>query len=1059
MKHAIIFLIYFHTALLASFFEEEDPMHYHHANVITGHLDLNFHDLELKSPIPFSITRNYTSAGALERTYDDTDIHLKNLCRSEWMFQGGWSFLSHTHLLVRGLNAGGNPKAYLRDKNSCAHTTYTHYKKKNGFYYLRPKIKNHRASGSLSSRKNPKNNILKISKRLAILKLADGTERHYSGNLYTNESYWQLDLEILPSKHRIAYFYSNEKKPIQIQLQNPEGTKAFATIDFDDSSYKTDNTLRAKTSDGRTLEYQIGTEFKQRTYHDKAKAPNRPQETYHYQPGRKGIGARIGGMSFGNKEEFQVEYHLPKDDRKGGTWAENPSAHVSGDKVKCLKFPDPRTGEFVTVATFEYFPRSTEITDHEGNWTVYNYDKEKLLSIHHHDRNRILHSRVEFEWEDGNLTEKKLLNPAGHVLFSKTFIYDAAGNIIDEIWKDHISHLNSVHRKFTYSKYRMVLSDEEVGGLSHQYEYLPHSDLMTKRLTLHKGKILLREFFKYDKDNLLIQTITDDGSQPNFGHSSGVTERKIQTFDLDPETGLCKRMSAFAFDLKKCTKCLIQKNDYTYNEKREIIADTISYGNSNETHTLHMEYDDQGRLIKKTSPLGRQHLFTYDESGNLLESKEPGTPLKHFEYDHGNRPKTCIENGKTTHSSYDIKGRLIAQTDRYGNTVHQNYDCFGNCTETRFPKSQNTEGKNYIPKAIFSYDIQGNILTTTNPRKETISTEYNILRKPTRITNPDGTTLLHEYNNQGSISKTVYPDQTEIRFIYDPFQRMTSKVICSPNGEILSEETWTYNTFHLLSYTDPMGFKTHYQYDIMGRKIAETANDRTTTFAYDVFGFLEKVTQDGFSKTERHNCEGQITQQWEEDSQGTCENHMFFEYDSEGRKQKAIRITSQGEAEDHFFYDEEGHLAKHTDPHGESSQFLYAETLNALGQIVEQKTTIDPLGNATIETYDANHRLVSMEKKDPDDQTVSSEELFYDEAGNRTKRLTTIYEKNAPLRHYTTTWLYNENGQPIQEIEEDQKCTSFSYDTRGPVLGDSSFRILPGERVVIVGPSGVGKTT
>jgi ABC-type multidrug transport system fused ATPase/permease subunit len=45
----------------------------------------------------------------------------------------------------------------------------------------------------------------------------------------------------------------------------------------------------------------------------------------------------------------------------------------------------------------------------------------------------------------------------------------------------------------------------------------------------------------------------------------------------------------------------------------------------------------------------------------------------------------------------------------------------------------------------------------------------------------------------------------------------------------------------------------------------------------------------------------------------------------------------------------------------------------------------------------------------------------------------------------------------IGEIEF--RKVSFAYDAREPVLNDISFQIQPGERVAIVGPSGVGKTT
>jgi ABC-type multidrug transport system fused ATPase/permease subunit len=54
-----------------------------------------------------------------------------------------------------------------------------------------------------------------------------------------------------------------------------------------------------------------------------------------------------------------------------------------------------------------------------------------------------------------------------------------------------------------------------------------------------------------------------------------------------------------------------------------------------------------------------------------------------------------------------------------------------------------------------------------------------------------------------------------------------------------------------------------------------------------------------------------------------------------------------------------------------------------------------------------------------------------------------------------------ETGKTIERLsgEIEFKKVSFSYDEREPVLQDISFHISPGERVAIVGPSGVGKTT
>ncbi len=160
----LVFFLWVQVALIATLFEEDDPSHYYHVNVVSGHLELTFQDVIVKAPHPFSVTRSYSSSGALERSPKDSDLFLKEVRESEWMLQGGWGLLSHTNMLeITGGKKGS--KFYVSEPGSSHSITYEFYKRKSHISYFRPKGKEKKTSGNISRRHKSSNTRLKQERR------------------------------------------------------------------------------------------------------------------------------------------------------------------------------------------------------------------------------------------------------------------------------------------------------------------------------------------------------------------------------------------------------------------------------------------------------------------------------------------------------------------------------------------------------------------------------------------------------------------------------------------------------------------------------------------------------------------------------------------------------------------------------------------------------------------------------------------------------------------------------------------------------------------------------
>ena len=1057
------------------FSDEEDPSLFHHVNVITGNLNLCLQDAVIEGAKSLPVFRTYSSAGALESP--ELNEALKK-ARGGWVVQGGWNFLPHSNLLIDVMLTPKQFRIYLPEPSGNL-IPYV-YSKKQGDHLLlfKPEKGFGQCSGALSAKTNISNNLLELhlKKGEAVLHLPNGGSRTYTGPKFHHwdigdlrkmqkktkgKCFYHLTREVLPSRHRIDYSYDNKERLVHVAMMNPSGTKTYSWMYLDLIQKNSPFVLELRTSEGKSLRYKT-VEFKDVEYICGVQSHFRSEESTAYIKGRKGIGARMKLMDLGGKIQFEAKYYLPPTREKEEKWAERPDKkHFDTDKVHSLEAPLGPNGETLTFAQFSYQPGVTNVRGIDSHLIRYAHDAGHLTSIEYCNERDEVVSILKFIWEGERLKAKVMLNGQSQAHFSKVFNYDSVGNVTQEtLWGSltgatlgpfalnndgSLAGAEHYSKRYEYlPRFNIPLLEEEENGLTYCYAYKTDTDLPTSKFTCHGSRILTREFLFYNEDNLLIAEITDDGDASDPNDLSHVTQRQIKRYDLDPESGLIRTLIESYLDIASHTEILLKKVVCSYSHEYRVIAEAVYDAKGDHRYTIHTDYDSHGRVIRKTTPLGQENTCSYDNLGNLLSAKEVSSAQKIFSYDRAGRPASIEEvdlSGtiKRTFTKYDARGDLLSQTDSKGNTTNQAYDTFSRCDRTHFPITLDEEGTPYTPVVTFAYDIQSNLSSTSVQKGGTTQTVYNTLRKPVQIIQADGTILRHTYSKEGTLTQTIYPDGTHADYLYDMFQRMTFKKIYSAEDQLLSVETWVYNAFHLLTYTDPHGLKIHYTYDGAGRKISEEAKSRAITYLYDSLGFLEKMVEGDISHIQIHDVGGRIIEEWQETSDGRIENQMWFSYDDENRKKQAVRMTSQGEATDLFFYDRESRLTRHIDPKENITEFLYTEAENDLGQRVLQKTTIDPLGNRTIEIHDPLGRLVCRTQKDPNGNTVSQEELFYDKAGNQAKRISTVYHLHLLKSQICVRWEYDSMGRVVEESEGSNKTTHFDYDKRGRI----KRRLLP----------------
>lgn len=428
--------------------------------------------------------------------------------------------------------------------------------------------------------------------------------------------------------------------------------------------------------------------------------------------------------------------------------------------------------------------------------------------------------------------------------------------------------------------------------------------------------------------------------------------------------------------------------------------------------TLTNVFDTSGRVTQQTDQLNRVTKYVYGPTSTTVT------------YPDGNQSLEIYQNGglatridgygtglaTNTAFTYDSTSLSVATfTDALGAQARMSWDSTGNLLSSTDPNKQSqtytynsfdeplTTLDSLNVKTTNTYDSFGNMTSSSTPLVGTTSNQVTSYSYDpahpgdlVQVTDPDGQVWKYVYDTNGNRVKTIDPLGNTTTYAYDIVGRMTSSV--SPLGNVsggnptLYTTSYTFNGFgDDLTMTDPLGNVTTYAYDGNRNRTSITdALHHATTYTYDL------VNQ----QTQVNRTDGSTLQ---------------TAYDLNGR------VVGQTDGLNHtttYTYDSIGRIVSITDPLGRVTLYGY-------GTSGYPFSVYDPAGRVTSYAYDAGGRISGVIYSDATTPNVS---LAYDADNQRTGMTDGTG---------TTTYTYDSLHRVTKVVNGANATVSYGYDLKG----------------------------
>jgi len=377
-----------------------------------------------------------------------------------------------------------------------------------------------------------------------------------------------------------------------------------------------------------------------------------------------------------------------------------------------------------------------------------------------------------------------------------------------------------------------------------------------------------------------------------------------------------------------------------------------------ESRTTSWEYDDLGRVISRTLPLGQSEHFTYDAAGNVLTHTDFKGNTTDFEYDQNNQVvKKTFQDGSVEQFTYTATGRQDTIIDARGTTLNL-YD-----NGDRLIKAVNPDGSSIE----YQYDSMGNrtaVIVDTDTTRYT----FDDLNRLKTVSDPEGGVTTYTYDPVGNRSSVSYPNGTVAEYTYDTLNRLTELFNHKANGDTVSWYEYTLGPAgNRVKVTEHSGRTVDYTYDYTYKLTEEYIDDpdfgvRVISYEYDQVGNRLLKVDDGdstlysYDANDRLLIENEITYTYDDNGNtltkddGTVVTNYFYDYQN-----RLIKVDDGGDVVE-YWYDTDGMRVKKA-VNGTVTKFLLDKNRN-YAQVIEER---DNTGS-TLVRYTYGDDLLSQKR-------------------------------------------------------------------------------------------------